>query len=400
MNVSISPFELSQEPEGLKNLRGKAWDVYTQAPFPDRASTLWRFSNPEAFWVIPENISSMLQNGKIAYRLEDPNGLRLSDLQEAVSDESVPVGALVGPEFGKFEALNLALWKKGTYLRIPEGAKIDQPVVLRKRISGEGLILDRTFVHVSKGASLTIVEVLEGELAGNGNGYLNAVEEVFVEEGAALTLVGIDLTQGTTRAFVTVRHSIGTNSELKWVLARFGDGSLKANLGARLSGQGAKSGISGAVFGFGQGKSDIHTFHDHAEKRTFSNIDLRVVLQDQAHSAYTGLIRIDTDAAYSEAFQENRNLLLSGDVRAESIPELEILTDEVQCKHGVTVGTVEEEPLFYLMSRGVPKEDAVRLLVVGFLEPVLGHIPGDFRKPLDERVAHFMKPAMEVENVL
>jgi len=76
--------------------------------------------------------------------------------------------------------------------------KIDQPVVLRKRISGEGLVLGRSLIHVSKGASLTIVEVLEGELSGNGNGYLNAVEEVFVEEGAALTLVGIDLTQGKT----------------------------------------------------------------------------------------------------------------------------------------------------------------------------------------------------------
>ena len=400
MNVSMPPFEVAQEPEGLKNLRCKAWNFYTQAQFPDRASTLWRFSNPEAFWVIPENISSMLEKGKIVYRLEAPNGLRLSDLQDAVSNESVPVGALVGPEFGKFEALNLALWKKGAYLRVPEGVKIDQPVVLRKRISGEGLILDRSLIHVSKGASLTIVEVLEGELAGNGNGYLNAVEEVLIEEGAALTLVGIDLTQGKTRAFVTVRHSIGSNAELKWVLARFGEGSSKANLGARLAGLGAKSGIYGAAFGFGQGKSDIHTFHDHAVKRTFSNIDLRVVLQDQAHSAYTGLIRIDTDAGCSEAFQENRNLLLSGGVRAESIPELEILTDEVQCKHGVTVGPVEEEPLFYLMSRGVPREDAVRLLVVGFLEPVLGHIPGDFRKPLDGLVANLINPASEIESPL
>jgi Fe-S cluster assembly protein SufD len=400
MNVPTPPLELAQEPEELKNIRRKAWNVYTQAPFPDRASTLWRFSSPEAFWIIPENISSMLERGKITYKLEAPNGLLLSDLQQAVSDESVPVGALVGPEFGKFEALNLALWERGAYLRIPERAKIDQPVVLRKHVSGEGLVLDRSLIHVAREASLTIVEVLEGELTGNGNGYLNAVKEVLVEEGAALTLVEIDLTRGTTRAFVTARHSIGSNAELKWVLARFGEGVLKANLGACLSGQGAKSEISGAVFGFGQGKSDIHTFHDHVEKRTFSNIVLRVVLQDRARSAYTGLIRIGTNASYSEAFQENQNLLLSGDVRAESIPELEILTDEVQCKHGVTVGPVEEELLFYLMSRGVPREDAVRLLVAGFLEPVLGHIPGDFREPLDGRVAHSIKPATEVENVL
>lgn len=395
MSVSMPSYEYFKEPDELKKIRREAWDLYIKLPFPDRAGTLWRFSDPEKFWVTPENIGSMLEKGNIAYNYEAPTGLHFLDLSEAVTEESVSVGTLVGAEFGKFEALNMALWQKGSYLKIPEGVRIEKPVVLRKNISGNGLLTDRAILHVSKGASLTIVEVLEGKLSGDG--YLNAVEEVLVEEGASLTLVGVDLTQGETRALVTVRHSIGSNAELVWVMARFGEGLLKANLGARLAGQGAKSRIFGAVFGLGQGKSDIHTFHDHAVKRTFSNIDLRVVLRDHANSAYTGLIRIGTDAPCSEAFQENRNLLLSGGVRAESIPELEILTDEVHCKHGVTVGPVEEEPLFYLMSRGVPKEDAVRLLVEGFLEPVLKPIPLEFREMLDGRVAHFVGLTPEVE---
>jgi Fe-S cluster assembly protein SufD len=107
---------------------------------------------------------------------------------------------------------------------------------------------------------------------------------------------------------------------------------------------------------------------------TYSDLDFKVVLEDQARSAYTGLIRIELDASDSEAYQENRNLLLDKDCRAESIPELEILNQDVRCTHGATVGPIDDEQIFYLMTRGLPRREAERAIVEGFFAPVLDRI--------------------------
>ena len=106
------------------------------------------------------------------------------------------------------------------------------------------------------------------------------------------------------------------------------------------------------------------------------------MLQDRSRSAYTGLIRIEEAAAFSEAYQENRNLLLSERARADSIPELEILTEEVQCKHGATVGPIDPEHLYYLMSRGIPESEAVRMVVEGHFESTLTRLPGSLQERL------------------
>lgn len=382
------------EPEELKGLRKRAWEAYTGMPFPDRASHLWRYSEPKEFWVEPEALGRVLRAENVVYEVKGSGeGCRVLDLQEAVSKGLLVVGHNVGPEFGKFEALNLALWQKGFFLEVPKKVECSEPVIIRKRLKGVGLVLERSSIHLSPGASLTLVEVLEG--GQESDGYINTVQEVILDDGAELNFIEVILTEGHARVYSTVRHTLGSNSILKWTTAHFGGGILKSDLGALLCGEGASSEIFGSVFGFGQAKSDIHTLHDHASRRTFSNIDLRVVLQEKARSAYTGLIHIGSEALFAEAFQENRNLLLSKESQAESIPELEILTDEVRCKHGVTVGPIESEPLFYLMSRGIPKEDAFRLLVKGFLEPVLGQVPESLRGEIDRRFTTLLKPKQD-----
>lgn len=395
MNALVEAIhKLPEEPKELKGLRKQAFEACIRMPLPNRAGHLWRYSDPKEFWLEPETLEQALRRGNLTYRVEGSgDGCRVLDLLEAIPKESLTLGQSVGPEFGKFEALNLALWQKGLFVRVSEQTRVPEPLILTRRLSGEGLVLERILIHLSKGASLTLIEVLEGSQE-NG-GYLNSVEEIILEDGAELNLVNVNLTEGEARVFSTVRHKLGSNSGLKWTMANFGGGTLKADLGSLLCGEGASSEIFGSVFGFGQTKSDIHTLHGHSARRTFSNIDLRVVLQEKAHSAYTGLIHIGPEALSAEAFQENRNLLLSKESQAQSIPELEILTDEVQCKHGVTVGPIESEPLFYLMSRGIPKEEAFQLLVKGFLEPVLGQVPGPIRGRIDARLTALLKTKHE-----
>ncbi len=117
-----------------------------------------------------------------------------------------------------------------------------------------------------------------------------------------------------------------------------------------------------------------NTIQEHASPDTTSNINFRVALKDNASSIYQGNIKVDKVATRTNAFQSNKNLLLGAEARADSIPKLEILTDDVKCSHGATVGPVDKEQLFYLMSRGLPLKEAEELIVIGFFAEVLNTI--------------------------
>jgi len=159
----------------------------------------------------------------------------------------------------------------------------------------------------------------------------------------------------------------------------FGGALSKQNFGVTLNGPGANSKIYGLLFGSKKQHFDNHTLHHHAASQTSSDIDFKVVLRDKALSAYTGLIRIEHDAANCEAYQENRNLLLTEGARAETIPELEILNEDVMCSHGATVGPIDPEMVFYLTSRGVPEQEAINAIVTGFVSSTLKMVPADIR---------------------
>ncbi len=155
-----------------------------------------------------------------------------------------------------------------------------------------------------------------------------------------------------THSYLTHRARIGPGREYADHPPRLSARAIsKQNFGVVLNGPGAESNMYGLLFGTGHQHFDNHTLHHHAVGKTKSNIDFKVVLRDRALSAYTGLIRIDQNAQVCEAYQENRNLLLNPNTRAESIPELEILNEEVTCSHGATVGPIDPMDLFYLNSR-------------------------------------------------
>ena len=144
-----------------------------------------------------------------------------------------------------------------------------------------------------------------------------------------------------------------------------------------MEGRGAHSEIAGVVLGGERQRHDLHTAQIHEAGHSTSSIDIKTVLGGHARCAYTGRIAIDRGAAGSEATQQNRNLLLSNKARASSIPELEILTDDVSCSHGATVSPIDEEQLVYLQSRGLSRQRATQLIVSGFVESTLGKLDPD-----------------------
>jgi Fe-S cluster assembly protein SufD len=156
-------------------------------------------------------------------------------------------------------------------------------------------------------------------------------------------------------------------------------------------GLGANTRFWGLNFAQNRQHFDAHTEHWHAEGNTMSDMDFKVVLKDKARSVYTGLIRIDKDARNCEAYQENRNLMLSDGPLADTIPELEILNEDVKCSHGATVGPVDQDELFYLQTRGIPREEATRIIVGGFVQSTLNHVPDQVKDRLVSYVADRLK---------
>jgi Fe-S cluster assembly protein SufD len=144
--------------------------------------------------------------------------------------------------------------------------------------------------------------------------------------------------------------------------------------------------MTGFVYLDGERGTDCHTRQHHKSGESFSDLDFKVVVRDRARSAYTGLIRIEKDAPNCEAFQENRNLLLNEGARAESIPELEILTDQVSCTHGATMGPVDPEMLFFMESRGISEQKAIKLIIEGFFQSTMAKSPEIFKTILSEEI--------------
>lgn len=415
------PESSSNGPDWLVQLRRESQDSYNQAPLPLRSAHLWRYTDPNQFLFAdsasPETESSAkdgtmisaledLKNGSLAAVGFDnagsgiltelsekarSKGLIVMSLREAA--EALPeifqrhYGAAVPNSFGKFEALNGSLWQDGLLVYVPKGLRLSEPVHLLHRGSSEsGWTYNRTLVVADEGSEVTVIDE-----------YFSADEDVKAKSNSVVEVIGLDHSQVNyvalqrnnrhSLSFHTQRTVIHDASKSVLVAASFGGKTHKANLGTVLRGKRAESEQFGLVFASGKQRQDHHTDHIHEGANGHSNIDFKVVASGRSSSAYTGLIRVELDAPGCEAYQSNRNLLLNRGASAESIPELEILCDEVICTHGATVGPIDEMQLFYLMGRGAPREEAIRMLIEGHIEPTISRIPETLRDRVREYVA-------------
>lgn len=399
---------MKNEPAWLYNVRRDGWSAYYDSPLPDRVVHLWRYTPPERFLI--DKLDDIMQAGAIpgngngrksipitenqaaiGYNLPDmttvtettphlsEQGVRFLDLATAIETDDGMVqeslGKLVNSNFGKFEALNLALWIVGFYLYIPDNVIIEKPIYLNRVPTGPNTIT-RLLVVAGKNSQATIIDNYR-DASDSIGGQFNAVVEIAADDHSRLRYVGLQNFSERITSYATQRSRVGSQADVLTVQSILGGAVSKVNAGTILDGRGANSRISGLMFGNNNQHFDLHTLHNHRNHKAYSNIDVKVVLKDKATSAYTGLIRIEEKTINNEAYQENRNLLLNHGPKAESIPELEILSDEVRCTHGATVGPIDPETIFYLKSRGIDYDQAVRMIVSGFFEPTIKNIPED-----------------------
>ncbi len=376
---------------------------------PDRVQHLWRYTDPELF--VPASLPNLfngfpvMTNGNADQANAVPDtesgiahndaelltlarltpeavkkGVVLTDLMTAAHQHPDLVrkhlGAEVGTEFDKFESLNLALWNTGLLFYVPDGVTLDRPIHLHRSAGKEDTLM-RLLVVVGENSEVTLIDDYEASSASAAR--INSVVELIAEASARIAFSTLIRLADRDRLFLTQRNRIGRDVVLRSSAVSTGAGIAKINWGTQLDGRGADSRWTGMLMGGDEQHFDHHTLHRHSAGETYSNLEYKVALKDKAVSSYTGRINIEEHAAFCEAYQENRNLLLSDQAKVESIPELEIINDDVKCSHGVTVGMLEPEQLFYLTSRGIDEQEARRIILAGFFEEPLAQVPQELR---------------------
>ncbi|MFH1810134.1 MAG: Fe-S cluster assembly protein SufD [Pseudomonadota bacterium] len=392
------------EPEFLRSLRLRARHSYQAQALPRRSEHLWKYSDPARLWPRGEPVSLgpvhplplPALDGRGAMTVVQPGTQLRATVDARVAEQGVRIvclgedgpqlhllGQAVPAEHGLFEALNLATFSAGAMIYIPRGVRVTLPlhVVIAATQAHSAA---RLLVVIEEGAEATIVEE---HLGGDLEARASTVSELFVAPGATLQHVLIQDWPVTVSGHQTVRACVERDGHFASLLLNLGGRDSKLDLGARLEGSGASSEMVGVVLGDDRQRLDLHTVQDHAAAHGTSSIDVKVVLGQRAEAAYTGLIRVAKDAPGCKAYQENRNLLLSSRARAQTIPELEILTDDVSCSHGATVSPVDPAQLFYLQSRGLPAPQALRLVVQSFFENTLARLPEALRVDVEQRLA-------------
>jgi len=421
--------ELQRGPDWLRKKRKDAKDVYNNHPLPPRGLHYWRYTDPMKFVIdksetndtafgdnydIVESIEKKnLKEGHLSALITDKGGREIvifgsdelknkgviaSTLSDACENHSELVDKylyqIVNSEMGKFEAMNGALWNDGIFVYIPDNVIIENPIhLLRESGLEKSAQFPRALIIVGKNSELTIIDEYGGgsQDRNSGTSYTNSAVEIIGLEDSRTRYVMLQRQTSGAINYLTHRAMLRQNATMLTIPMAFGGIITKQSFGVILNGKGANSKMYGMLFGIDKQHFDNYTLHHHAIGQTTSDIDFKVVLKDKSNSAYTGLIKIDHNAKTCEAYQENRNLLLTEGCKAETIPELEILNEDVMCSHGATIGPIDSEMIFYLTCRGIRYDDAVRMVVSGFFEGTLQLVPEDLR----ERITNFVAQRLE-----
>src|SRR5665213_1917116 len=393
---TLEELSLRGEPDWLLDRRRAAFAAYERLPMPSRTDEEWRRTDVTG-----------LNPGAYA-TLEHANGLKQDtpDLPDGVIFEPLSVAAqrhrqlvepylfsTVHPDGDRFSAFHSAFFTGGNFLYVPDGVEIEQPI-LRQHLSHEGgtTVLPHTLIVAGRGSRFYYLDEYIGE-EDEAAGYRSGSAEIFVGEGADVGYVSIQKWGRHAWHLADQRARLEKDSRLRLFNITLGGRFSKTRVEASLVGPGSSAELKGIYFASGEQFFDFHTLQDHQVGNTTSDLLFKGALQDTARAVYAGLIRIEKGAARSDAYQANRNLVLSEHARATSIPMLEIDNNDVRCTHGATVGPVDPMSMFYLQSRGIPATTAKRMIVQGFFGEVLERIP--FEQALS--LIHISEPTRQAE---
>lgn len=308
-----------------------------------------------------------------------PEGVVFTSLEQAVREHPDLVrrhlGRAVTPDQGKFAALNGAFWTGGLFLYVPKGVRIEQPLRSRRSITrADAAVFPRTLVVAEEGSAVTLVDELGSADFASQTLSVGAAE-VFADEGAQVNYVAVQRWGRGVAHLTTDRLVAGRDARITSLNVALGGDITRADIRCALERPGSHVDMLGLYIAEDNQHFDHETLQDHISPHASSNLLFKGALTDRGRSVFRGLIRVHPKAQRTDAYQTNRNLILSDEARADSLPNLEIQADDVRCSHAATVGQLDEEELFYLLSRGIHRPEAMRLVIFGFFGEVLDQLP-------------------------
>jgi Fe-S cluster assembly protein SufD len=273
----------------------------------------------------------------------------------------------------KFTALHGAFLSDGVFVYVPRGVEVELPLEVLRDVSVGGSTFPHTTIVVDAQASLTFVDRFKSE-DGEAESICASVVEVEARAGATVNYISLQEWGRNVHHFQTQRFTGHRDATVRSLAVNLGSRFARTQVESVLSGEGSFSEMLGLYFADSDQHFAQRTLQSHNKPHATSDLLYKGALKERSRSEYSGLIKVLKDAQGTDAYQANRNLVLSEDAIAHSIPQLEIEANEVRCTHGATVSPVEEEHLFYLMSRGIDRVTAQKLVVFGFFGEVLDRI--------------------------
>ncbi len=375
-----------------------AAERFTAGTLPDASEEIWRYSRiseldldayrpalgePGPSTVPDTSIPNIggeraalvvVHNGRPTRIEVDPalaaKGLVVADAAELPDGDDLLSHLTVADAFTE---LNTAFLPGATVVRIPRGMVVELPIVVVHHLDGDGIAsFSRTIVLAGENSDATVIEhQSSSEVAA----FSDPIVELDLGDAARLRYLNVqDL---GARVFQVGYQSsrVGRDATLQSSVVALGGDYARVRTDSRIHGKGGTSYLTAVYFADGARMHDFRTIQDHIAPKTTSDLLFKGAVSDTARSVYSGLIRVAKEARGTNAFQTNRNLILSEGAEASSVPNLEIETDDVVCSHASAVGPIDDEQRYYLESRGIPPEVAERLIVLGFFREVLDRLP-------------------------
>jgi len=409
-SILSGPAALRDFPDWFRDQQSEAWKQFESLPSPTRKDQLWRFSNVDLLDLSPFKFSGTQNDDVRDAILEQSHGLdevaarlifagnQLIE-RDIVSEQLKKRGVIFQPleramvehvdlfrkhfmsqpavlGSAKFAALHKALVSSGTFLYVPRGVEIELPIEIFHWLHGENAsVFPHLLLVTDELAKVTVVEHFRsldrhGEKEQTG-GFACGVNDLIAGPGAKITYVCAQAWGENVRALQMNTTTVDQDASALSLNLHLGAKYSRFESLSRLIGEGARSDLLAVSVAEGAQEFDARTLQDHVCPHTTSDLLYKNALSDRARNIFGGLIRVEPHAHFTDAYQKVRNLLLSDDAEANSMPGLEILADNVRCTHGATSGQVDADELFYLRSRGIPVSVAQRLIVTGFLNEVI-----------------------------
>lgn len=397
------------EPGWVLDRRLEAWGFFEKFEIPHEKEEAWRYTDfrrlkfkldafapasPGSATVMTQSQSDLLKEegdraGYVVQRDSDivftelnpdvqSRGVILIDLDSAIRQHpdlvSKHLFTRFRPDAHIFTALHGALFTGGTFLYVPKGVTVTLPIETQRWMDQSGsAVFPHTLIVVEEGAEVVYFERFESAKIKDAALSIAALE-VIAGQASRVSAVALQEFQDQIWHFQTQHAALGRDVSYKSLVVGLGARFARTEVATLMAGQGSNVDMLGLYFADRGQHFDFRTLQDHAGTHCTSDLLYKGALKDESHTVYSGLIHVRPEGAETDAYQTNRNLVLSDHAKADSKPELEIENNDVRCSHGASVGQMNEDEVYYLLTRGIRRKDAERLIVEGFFEDVIARI--------------------------